>query len=136
MPNFRYSAMLRWTPQLLALLLLLQQQVDHLADPSSSLVGASLGCIDPAQERLSIKLSQPVEEFSCNRFGVERSPDVVSEIVTLRTLRKQHDVDDIARSDTAISPPRSTEHDPETVRKRFDRGPDVHSVHRAADPMV
>lgn len=94
-------------PQLLALLLLLLEQVDHFADPSSSLVGASLGSIDPAQERLPIELRQPVEERFCNGLGVERSLDV-EEIVTLWTLRTPHDVDDIARSDTAISPPCST----------------------------
>ena len=119
-----------------ALLLLVQEQFDHLGDPSGPLVGASLGGVDPTKECLPIELRQSVKEPSSDGFGIERSPDVVGEVFTLRALRREHDLDRVARSDTTISPPRGTQYNPEADTKGFDGGPDVHSVHGAADPVV
>jgi hypothetical protein len=102
------------------LLLLLPEQIDHLGDPSSPLVRASLRGVDPTQERLPIELRQPIEERSRSRFGIQRSPNIVGKILTLRSLRREHDSDNVARSDTTISPPRRPEHDPEPITKRFD----------------
>ena len=114
----------------------MSEEVDHLGDPSCPLVGALLGGVDPTEVRVTVELRQPVEERSGHGFVLERGPDVVGEICTLRSFWREDDLDSVAGRQTAISPPGRAEHDPESVTKGFDRGSDAHSVDGAAHSVV
>lgn len=112
------------------------EQLDHPGDPPFTLLGTTLRGVDPTKECPPIELRQTVKERPGGRLSRERRTHVLGEIITLRSLRHQDDIDDIAGGNAAISSPCRTEHDPEPLIQNFDRRSDVHSVHGAVDPML
>src|SRR5205823_3584133 len=104
------------------------QEIDHRGDPRGAQLWMAFGAVDPAKVGTAVKLGEGVEERGGGRVGLERGRDVVGEVVALRALRGQDDVDPITGSQAAGPPPGRAEYHTPVRADELDDAADTHTV--------
>ena len=109
------------------------QVLEHLSDALGSQVGPSLGGVDPSQVAPPVELGKGVEERCRVRVGVQRSRDVVRQVLALWTFGLDDDSDGVARSEATVTKPSRSKGEPIPLASRLDDAANPHVRDRAVD---